>query len=81
MRENVTVRALRMTSMPVFLILLVVLLLIVYCVNSGLLTVPVQADVGAIRSGDAPRMAVDSVSAVQPLLDVRYDAIEHSSPY
>jgi hypothetical protein len=81
MRKNVTVSALRMTSMPVLLILILVLLLIAYCINSGLLAVPVQADIGATRSGDASLMAEDAASAVQPLLELRYDAIEQANPY
>ncbi len=81
MRQNSALSALRMTSMPVLLILLLVLLLIAYCVNSGLLSVPVQADAGMTHSGDAPLIAEDSASAAQPLLDLRYDTIEHSNPY
>jgi hypothetical protein len=81
MRKNVTVSALRMTSMPVLLILIVVLLLIAYCVNSGLLAVPLQADTWTPRSGDASLMAEDAASAVQPLLELRYDAIEQANPY
>ena len=72
--------ALRMTSVPVLLILLLILLLALYCINSGLLTVPVQADMGTIDSGDVPLITQDAMSAAQPMLGVHWDAIEYTSP-
>ncbi len=80
MREKTTLSALRMTSVPVLLILFLVLLLALYCINTGPLTIAVQADMGTTGSGDVPPMAEDSMSAAQPLLGLRCDAIEYSNP-
>jgi hypothetical protein len=66
--------ALRMTSVPVLLILLLILLLALYCINSSLMTSPVQADdVGTTRSPETPLISADSISAIQPLLGLYYD--------
>lgn len=80
MSEKTTLSALRMTSVPVLLILLLVLLLALYCINTSLLTIPVQADMGTTGSSDMPLIAEDSMSAAQPLLGLRCDAIEYPTP-
>ena len=80
MRENTAVTSLRMTSVPVLLTLLLLLLLAMYSLNSGLLASPVQADMGAIDVVQAEHAPDAALSAAQPLLGLHYSTMESRNP-
>lgn len=73
MRNGTTVSTLRMTSAPVLVTLVLMLLLLLYCVNSGLLMANAQTKVGDDSSSQARTTESSPVlSATQPVLSVQY---------